>query len=140
MKNPTTPPKPGPKIVTDKKIVSDKKIPLEAHFKKIGVSLKTIGQIMHGSTAIKVVSIIDYDLQRCIQCKFNKLNSEMRNRIFRGNGPLSHLSARIDVAYALDITTDTIHQELHKIREIRNAFAHTKSFLNFDEDPIKRMF
>jgi DNA-binding MltR family transcriptional regulator len=120
-------PKPGPKAVPATK-------------PNLAKLIEIVGRHTHASNALAVVSIIDYDLERCILCKFRKLNSETRNRLFRGYGPLSRLSARIDIAYALDITSDRVHRELGKIREIRNLFAHTKALLNFDEAPVRPLF
>jgi hypothetical protein len=51
------------------------------------------------------------------------LDKKLAGRLFKGYGPLSSFSAKIDLAYALKVTTLEIHNELHKIRDIRNAFA-----------------
>ena len=54
------------------------------------------------------------------------LQSETKawQRLFDGNGPLATLSAKIDLARLLGLTTETIRSDLHIIRDIRNEFAH----------------
>ena len=44
------------------------------------------------------------------------------------------------MAFALDITTTEIHDELHKIRKIRNALSHSKSRLSLDAEPMRTLF
>jgi hypothetical protein len=65
----------------------------------------------------------------------------MKKRLFdSAYAPISTFAAKIDIAYALDITTDAIHQELNKIRKIPNEFAHTTKPLSLDTEPIKTLF
>jgi DNA-binding MltR family transcriptional regulator len=64
----------------------------------------------------------------------------MKKRLFDAYGPVSTFAAKIDLAFALGITTEAIHQELNKMRRIRNAFAHTKDGVSLDTEPVKAMF
>jgi hypothetical protein len=78
--------------------------------------------------------------QRCI--KIN--NSAVVDAGFGAStfqaSPRRSAAASHRIAYALDITTDAIHQELNKIRKIRNEFAHTTKPLSLDTEPIKTLF
>jgi hypothetical protein len=60
--------------------------------------------------------------------------------LFDAYGPINTFAAKIDIAYALDITNDATHQELNKMRKIRNEFAHAKKSLSLDTEPIKTLF
>ena len=111
--------------------------PHEPINRSIREMLQQVGEQTHASGVLAVVSIIDYDLQRCIECKFRKINSALTHKLFRGYGPLSTFSARIDVDYVLDITSERINRELVKIKEIRNLLAHTKTILSLDKPPLK---
>ena len=51
-------------------------------------------------------------------------HQKSQDRLFGSNGPLSTLSAKIDLARMLGIVTDSIRSDLHVIRDIRNEFAH----------------
>jgi len=55
-------------------------------------------------------------------------------RLFRKSGPLSSLSAKIDIARLLGIMSSEIAADLHRLRDIRNEFAH--SVLNKDNTPL----
>ena len=55
-------------------------------------------------------------------------------RLFRKSGPLSSLSAKIDLARLLGITSNVVTSDLHILRDIRNEFAH--SVLDKDNSPL----
>jgi hypothetical protein len=93
----------------------------------------------HAGFVMRLISIIEYDLERSIKYKFRPLSNKMSKRLF-DDGPISSFAAKIDLGYALDITADATHQELDKIRQIRNAFAHTRDALSFETEPIKSLF
>ena len=94
-------------------------------------------RMSHTSVVAASASILDTDLERCIKLRLRPLNRAMTRRLFGTYCPLSTFNAKIDMAYALDITTDAIHVELNKIRKIRNLFAHSTSILSLDKEPIR---
>jgi len=51
-------------------------------------------------------------------------HNESRKRLLSGNGPLATFSSKIDLSRLLGIVSDHIWSDLHRIREIRNEFAH----------------
>lgn len=55
-------------------------------------------------------------------------------RLFRKSGPLSSLSAKIDLARLLGMTSNVITSDLHILRDVRNEFAH--SVLDKDNSPL----
>lgn len=61
---------------------------------------------------------------RLIDGKY-KNNHTLFNRIFDFEGPLGSFSAKIDMCYSLQIIGKHTFDDLHKIREIRNKFAHS---------------
>jgi DNA-binding MltR family transcriptional regulator len=50
------------------------------------------------------------------------------NRLFGTTGPLSPFSAKIDLGLLLGLYREEVRGDLHRIREVRNQFAH-------DEEP-----
>lgn len=59
------------------------------------------------------------------------------NELFSGYGPLSSFSAKIDVSYYFGLISRGEHTELHRIRRIRNEFAHSlDASLSFSTQPI----
>jgi DNA-binding MltR family transcriptional regulator len=47
------------------------------------------------------------------------------------NGPLGTFSARIDLAFSLGLIDSSTHNDLHIVRKVRNAFAHSRLSLTF---------
>jgi hypothetical protein len=113
---------------------------LKEAFAKLADSVIRSERQGHAAIVMRLTSMLEFDLERSIKWKLRPLNKEMRKRLFDGYGPLSTFAAKIDFAYALDITTDAIHKELNTMKKIRNNFAHTKQFLSLDEEPIKTLF
>jgi hypothetical protein len=113
---------------------------LEAAFKKFAESIIRNEKQRHAAIVVRLNSILEYDLERAIKRKFRPLHKDMRKRLFDAYGPLSTFAAKIDIAYALDITTEAIHKELGTMRKIRNKFAHTKDALSLDVEPAKALF
>ena len=56
--------------------------------------------------------------------------------LFTGLGPLSTFSAKIKIAYALELIDADIFLSLETIRKIRNEFAHTFTDLTFDTPSV----
>ena len=55
---------------------------------------------------------------------FLQVHEEAHKRLFRSNAPLASFSSKIDLSKLLGIVSDTIWSDLHRIRDIRNEFAH----------------
>lgn len=83
--------------------------------------------------AIVGVAWIEEALTAAIHAFLEK-NKNAWERLFRKSGPLSSLSAKIDIARLLAMTSDAIYSDLHTLREIRNEFAHT--ILDKNEKPL----
>lgn len=94
----------------------------------------------HAAYVMVATAMLDHELERSIKKKLRPLNAKMSKRLFRGYGPLSTFSSRVDMAFALGITTPEIHRELNKIRAIRNLFAHSTDLLRLDKEPVKPIF
>jgi DNA-binding MltR family transcriptional regulator len=57
--------------------------------------------------------------------------------LFEGYGPLSSLSARIDLTFALGLLSVGERRELHMLRKVRNEFAHSvDASLNYSKEPV----
>jgi hypothetical protein len=120
--------------------VKEAAVGIKEAFEKLRDSITRSEKQGHAAIVVRLTSILEYDLERSIKRKFRSLSREKRNRLFEGYGPLSTFAAKIDLAYALDITTDAIDTELNTMRRIRNKFAHSKERLSLDEEPIKTLF
>lgn len=55
---------------------------------------------------------------------FLQAHDDSHRRLFKGNAPLGTFSSKIDLSRLLGIISDTIWADLHRVRDIRNEFAH----------------
>ena len=68
--------------------------------------------------------------------RFRGKDRTVETRLFESTGPLSDFSARIDMAFAMRLIGKNWYGDLHRLRQIRNEFAHTYTPLNFMNDRI----
>ena len=62
---------------------------------------------------------------------------EVPDDLFSGHGPLASFAAKIDFAFYLGLISKSDHAELHRIRDIRNEFAHAlETDLSFESQLI----
>ena len=52
------------------------------------------------------------------------------------NGPLFSFESKIIAAYAFGLIDDTTRKNLDTVRQIRNAFAHSKRLIDFDNKAV----
>jgi hypothetical protein len=84
---------------------------------------------------------IELGLEQAILTHFTStLPHETKMRIFRGesDGPavLTDFYAKIELAYMLGIITEEARDDLHTIRAVRNAFAHSALPLDFSTPEV----
>ena len=63
---------------------------------------------------------------------------KIARRAFDFNGPLGSFSSRIDFAYLLGVIPKNARADLHKLRGIRNSFAHESGPLDFKDEVISQ--
>ena len=87
------------------------------------------------STAILLSAYLDICLEvllrECI------VNSGEVEDLFGEQGSLGTFSAKIDMAYAINLLPKTFRADLHQIRKIRNRFAHDLHGLTFSTNDIQ---
>jgi len=83
--------------------------------------------------ALVAVASVSNDLKPLIATRFRELSEAEMDSLFEGRGaPLQDLNSRIDIAYALRLIDKNVRNNLHILRRIRNAFAHSPIALSFD--------
>jgi len=83
------------------------------------------------SEALVRGALVEDALQRAILNRMRALDAPDGRRLFGPNAPLSSFYGQIAVAYAIKIIGPRTRDDLDCIREIRNAFAHTISRIEF---------
>lgn len=110
----------------------DPMIPPELH--QIVVKLGQSGQT---AFVVMATTLLEDELQKALTLKMPNLTKAIDKKLFEGNGTLATLSAKIDLAYVLGIIEKPIHQELHVVRKLRNAFAHPRGEVHFRVTAIR---
>ena len=92
-------------------------------------------QVDRGAALI-AAAWLDDALEACIRIAFRPERA-LADELLRTNGPIGSFSARIKLAYMLDLIEPTAMKDLEQIREIRNKFAHGRGDLRFTTPSIK---
>lgn len=86
---------------------------------------ESLSRQTHASTAMVLSARLEQVLRWVVENHMPNASNRLKARLFEGYGPLTHFSAKIDIAFALGLINGTTRQLLHGIREIRNEFAHS---------------
>jgi DNA-binding MltR family transcriptional regulator len=87
-------------------------------------AIRTLGEHGQAQQILYRYALIDHALERRLRAKMPRLSNKRAKELFRGAGPFSSSSVKIDVLHAMGDISDRIRLDLHVLREIRNAFAH----------------
>jgi hypothetical protein len=63
-------------------------------------------------------------------------DSKVSRRAFEFNGALGTFSTRIDFAYLLGLLPKNAQLDLHKLRAVRNKFAHVSDAMTFEHEHV----
>jgi hypothetical protein len=88
------------------------------------------------SAAILAASFLEDRLQKAILARLVH-DKVVIGEMFKGYGPLATFRAKIDLAFLMSIIGAPMRQHLHRIREIRNRFAHRLDVHHFEAIEIK---
>ena len=84
-------------------------------------------------------AIADQQLKNALLTKMRKLSRKLEKELFTGYGPLSSLSAKIALAYALGFIDNITRSRLTVARKVRNEFAHAEDVITFQHPEIRRL-
>jgi hypothetical protein len=89
------------------------------------------------AVAVLGAAYLDTALQSLLEASFAG-GKAVREKLFDGvSAPLGSFSARITMAYALGHIGPNYFATLNAVREIRNAFAHFRRGLTFDDQEVQ---
>jgi len=99
--------------------------------KPIGKQVETVVGLLRGleskaylGAVLSATQILANDLDRCLVVRMPSLGKKLKKKLFGGYGPFSTFSAKIDIAFAMDIIDRSTFEKLHAIRDLRNSIAH----------------
>lgn len=87
-------------------------------------------------TALIAAAWLDDALAALIRAQFRP-DKSVTDDFMRSDGPLGSFSARIKVAYLLDLIGPSMRFDLDLIRAIRNQFAHSRSEIRFSTASVR---
>jgi hypothetical protein len=89
-------------------------------------------------TAIMGAVMVEHELEGLLRSRLSKKDDDTWSDLTLDNGPFGTFHKKINAAYALGIYDDTTKQNLNIVRNIRNAFAHSKKLIDFDH-PLEHL-
>jgi len=88
------------------------------------------------ATAILGAALVEYHLEQLLRSKMKRKDDKTWEMLVASNGPLNSFYSKIVTGYALGIYDDGIRDNLHIVRNIRNAFAHSRKLIRFDHPAV----
>jgi hypothetical protein len=88
------------------------------------------------AVAILGAVLVEHDLERVIRRRLSIRDDEDWEALLDERGPLSTFHRKIEMAYVLKIIDKPTRRNMDIIRAIRNAFAHSKRTIGFDNPLI----
>ncbi len=82
-------------------------------------------------------AFLDAGLESILRAHFR--SHRIGNNLLRPDGPLGSFAARADLAYCLGLASKDHYEDLRRIAEIRNAFAHNHLQLTFGDARVQEM-
>ncbi len=89
-------------------------------------------------TAIIGQALLENELDQLLRPHFTRRDDETWAKLTNEIGPLATFNAKIITAHAFGICNDVVRDGLNTVRQIRNAFAHSKKPLDFSHELIIR--
>jgi hypothetical protein len=86
--------------------------------------------------AVLGASVVEYALEEAIRLRLKLDDAETWSRMIDSTGPLRDFHTKIITGFALGIFSEEIRLNLNLVRDIRNAFAHSRMDLRFDNPTL----
>ena len=94
------------------------------------------------STIITIASHSEVQIENLIALSLPHLQAAGEkewNLTFRHEGPLGTFSACIDMAFYMTLIDQSLRDQLHTLRDMRNAVAHTKRQVTFEDVELQNV-
>jgi hypothetical protein len=87
------------------------------------------------AAAIVMASSVENAIEKLLR---DNIRREGVSELFSPFGVLGSFSAKIDIAYAINLFGEKTKMELHIIRHLRNQFAHSRMPIQFNTPVVKK--
>lgn len=89
-----------------------------------------------GSKAILQAARLEKQLQLLLMTLMPKASKTLKDKLFDYPGALSTFSSKIELCFAMNLISAQLQADLHALRNIRNAFAHSVAVLDLRSEEI----
>lgn len=107
-----------------------------ASLERLRASVEDLTKRSHSGGVIALTSLMDVWLERVLKKALVPMSKKMHKRLFDSYRPLNTFAAKIIVTYAIGAISLETYEELERIRNIRNIFAHGTEILTFDNNEL----
>lgn len=105
-------------------------------YKMVAIALKEIRTGSDRIAGIVTPAFLDDLLTTSLSDHLHRDN-DIFKKLFKPDGPLGAFGAKIDMAFLVGIISDEAREDFHRIRKIRNEFAHKIELDTFDKSPVR---
>jgi hypothetical protein len=88
-------------------------------------------------TVLIGATLIENILRHVIRNRLKPLSQTEEENLFGRDAPLSGFSHLIRIGHAFGMFDDAINRDLHRLREIRNTFAHSVRTIDFQTPAVR---
>ena len=90
------------------------------------------------ATAILGATIVEMELETELRARFSRKDDDTWKDLISDVGPLGTFNQKIVAAYGFRILDDVLRDGMNTVRQIRNAFAHSKRLIDFNNELVTR--
>lgn len=87
--------------------------------------------------AILGATLVEHQVDQALRIQMKYRDASVWGRLTDPAGPLRDFSSKIVLGYALGRYNEEVANNLHIVKDIRNAFAHARTLLTFDHPTVK---
>jgi DNA-binding MltR family transcriptional regulator len=88
------------------------------------------------AAAIIGAVMVEHELEQFVRRRLSRKDDDTWRELVSDRGPLGTFSQKIVLGYAFGIYDEATRDNLNVVRSIRNAFAHSKKLIDFDNELI----
>jgi len=101
-------------------------------------AMRAAGDENDRGCAIIGTAFLDLQLRAALEHEMRN-DRDLINALFNGGGALQSFANRIHIAYAFKTIGGAAYNDLHIMRQIRNAFAHSAEQLSFHDKNVSQL-
>ncbi len=95
-------------------------------------ALEALEETSDRAMVVLAVAMVEDSLKLMLMmCFRSDLGADKMDSLFEADRPLSSLSAKINLAYALSLIGNNLRQDLDWLKDIRNQCAHAQFHIDF---------